>query len=184
MMDAGSCDKGLPSSRHRTQQHRVPPHSPILRAGITYFLLVFAAGFIFGSIRVPFVVPLIGARRAELIEMPIMLYVIVRSSKHVVQRFSAGTSLWVGAVGLVLMVFAELSTAFIISGSVVGMLEKSLWKRDPVSGSVYLVMLGIYAVMPMLHKKMEKDSRGLEDPKVARSDCMQSPVALSVFLAR
>ena len=41
-----------------------------IKAGIAYFAVVLGAGFILGSIRVPLLVPRLGERIAELIEMP------------------------------------------------------------------------------------------------------------------
>jgi predicted MFS family arabinose efflux permease len=55
---------------------------------MTYFMLVFGAGFVSGSIRVPFLVPRLGERAAELIEMPFMLVVIVLSAQFITRRFS------------------------------------------------------------------------------------------------
>jgi hypothetical protein len=49
----------------------------ILKAGGLYFALVFGAGFVLGTIRTLLVVPRVGTRRAELMEMPIMLLVTV-----------------------------------------------------------------------------------------------------------
>ena len=45
----------------------------ILKSGALYFALVFGAGFVFGTIRVLLVVPRIGTRTTELIEMPVMI---------------------------------------------------------------------------------------------------------------
>ncbi len=45
----------------------------ILRAAVFYFLLVFGAGFLLGIGRVLLIVPLLGERTAELLEMPLML---------------------------------------------------------------------------------------------------------------
>ena len=52
-----------------------------IKAGMTYFALVFGAGFLLGSIRVPFLVPRLGERAAELIEMPFMFVAIVVSAR-------------------------------------------------------------------------------------------------------
>ena len=48
-----------------------------LLAAASYFLLVFLAGFGLGVVRTLWVVPALGERWAELIEIPLMLGVIV-----------------------------------------------------------------------------------------------------------
>ena len=59
-----------------------------IKAGMTYFALVFGAGFVLGSIRVPFLVPRLGERAAELIEMPFMFVVILVSARFITNRFT------------------------------------------------------------------------------------------------
>ena len=76
-----------------------------LKAGVTYFALVFGTGFLMGIIRVPFLVPTLGVRTAEL--------------------------------ALATVVQDQSLAAYIAS-------------RDPISGSVYLLMLGVFALMPTL----------------------------------
>jgi hypothetical protein len=60
----------------------------VLRSGVTYFAVVFAAGFALGAIRVPLLVPRLGMRAAELIEMPFMFVVILLSARFVTKRFA------------------------------------------------------------------------------------------------
>lgn len=123
----------------------------VLRAGVTYFALVFAAGAILGTGRVLWLVPRLGARTAELLEMPVMLAVIVLAARFVTRRFALprGTAprLGAGALALALLVAAELLLAVVLSGrSLAGYLAA----RDPVSGSVYLGLLGLFALLPWL----------------------------------
>lgn len=122
-----------------------------VKAGVVYFALVFGAGFLMGSVRVPFLLPRVGVRVAELIEMPIMLLVIVLSARFVVSRFtlppSARTRLSTGFIALALLVAAELALAAILQGQPPGGYIAS---RDPVSGSVYLAALGLFAAMPLI----------------------------------
>ena len=57
------------------------------KAAVAYFALVLGAGFVLGTIRVPFLVPRLGERYAELLEMPIMFVVIVLAARYVVRRY-------------------------------------------------------------------------------------------------
>jgi hypothetical protein len=45
---------------------------PIVKAGVLYFALVFGTGFLLGTVRTLWIVPLVGTR-TELMETPIML---------------------------------------------------------------------------------------------------------------
>lgn len=123
----------------------------VLLAGITYFALVMGAGFILGTIRVPFLVPRLGERYAELIEMPIMLAVIAMAARLIVNKFNLPTTtsarLGTGFLALALSLGAELMLAAVLQDR---SLAEYLASRDPVSGGVYLVVLGLFALMPLL----------------------------------
>ena len=56
----------------------------VLRAGALYFALVFAVGFALGAIRTLWVVPRLGTRMAEVMEMPIMLAVTIVAARWTV----------------------------------------------------------------------------------------------------
>jgi hypothetical protein len=120
-----------------------------LQAGASYFALVFGGGFLLGSIRVPFLVPRLGMRTAELIEAPLMFLVILFASRLVVRRFDPAprAALAVGLVALVLLLAAELLVARSVSGLTI---REYISSRDPISGLVYLVLLLIYAALPWL----------------------------------
>ena len=60
----------------------------VLEASAVYFALVFAVGFVLGTIRTLWVVPRVGARKAELMEMPIMLVVIIMAARWTVLRLA------------------------------------------------------------------------------------------------
>ena len=116
-----------------------------------YFGLVFAAGFVLGCIRVPLLVPRIGERAAELLEMPLMFAAVYLAAGHVVRRYGARAQglngLSVGAMALAMLVGAELVLTMLITGRGPAAYIAS---RDPVSGLVYLCMLAMFAVMPWL----------------------------------
>jgi hypothetical protein len=69
----------------------------VVKAGALYFALVFAVGFVLGASRTLWVVPRLGTRMAELMEMPIMLAVTIVVARWTVLRLSVhwlGLSSW------------------------------------------------------------------------------------------
>lgn len=130
-----------------------------IKAGIAYFSLAFGAGFIMGTLRVPFLVPRLGERIAELIEMPFMLVVIVLAARFITQRFALPATAWVrlstGFLALGLLIAAELLLAVTLQDRSLGEYVSS---RDPVSGTVYLAMLALFAAMPLLISRLRFDS--------------------------
>ena len=128
------------------------PRGRIIRAACTYFALVFGTGFVLGTIRVPFLVPRFGVRTAELLEMPLMLVAIIVSARFVVRRLELPQSrrrdaLAVGGIALACLLVAELGVA-----RVLGATDPAAYlaSRDPVSGTVYAIMLLVYASMPAM----------------------------------
>jgi hypothetical protein len=122
----------------------------ILQAAVLYFLLVFGAGFILGIGRVLIVVPLLGNRAAELLEMPLMLAVIVATARWVVRykldgRQSSALSVGFTAMGLVLL--ADLGVGVWLRGMSA---TEVFLNRDPVSGFAYYAALLLFAVTPAI----------------------------------
>jgi hypothetical protein len=122
-----------------------------IRAALVYFALVLGTGFLLGMVRVPFVVPRIGERWAELAEMPLMAAAIFLAAGYVLRHFPAvhlpGRALAVGFLALTLSVFAELGLVVALQSQTLG---EYLSSRDRISGSVYLAMLVVFALMPRL----------------------------------
>lgn len=120
-------------------------------AALAYFGIVLGAGFALGMIRVPFVVPRIGERWAELAEMPVMAVVIFLAAGFILRQFpeirSPARSLAAGLLALALVVSAELGLAVALQEQT---LAEFIQSRDKVSGSVYLGLLLVFAVMPRL----------------------------------
>lgn len=131
--------------------------SKTLRTAVVYFALVFGAGFLLGSIRVAFVVPRIGERYAELVEMPLMFLAIYFASRYVLRRRDEKTDsaglIAVGVIALLLLVGAELLFAAVLAGRGIG---EYISSRDRVSGGVYLVMLVVFAGMPWLQARRRR----------------------------
>ena len=123
----------------------------LLKAGALYFALVFGAGFVLGTVRVLWLVPRFGTRIAESMEMPIMLVVTFLAARWVVRRLALPPApskrLAVGFLALALMLVAEFTVVLRLQGLTIA---DYLAGRDPVSGSLYAIMLGVFALMPIL----------------------------------
>lgn len=122
-----------------------------LKAGLLYFAIVFAVGFLLGTIRVLWIVPYTGTRVAELMEMPLMFIAIVMTANWLVQRLSIPPLFWIrlgmGFVALLCLLGAEFGPVLYLRGL---SMADYLSTRDPLSGAVYSWMLGIFTVMPWL----------------------------------
>lgn len=133
-----------------------------LRAAASYFGLVFGAGFVLGALRVAFLVPRLGVRRAELLEMPVMFAAILWSAQFVVRRFALAAApavrLSVGCLALAFLVVAELAGAWLLEGQRPG---DYIANRDVISGSVFMAMLGLFAAMPLLVLRSDQESKGV-----------------------
>jgi hypothetical protein len=124
---------------------------------VLYFLLVFGAGFVLGMVRVLVVVPQLGERAAELLEMPLMLIVTVIAARWIVRhRLDAhrlSSALSVGFLALGIMLFAELAVGMWLRG--LSATEVFL-NRDPVSGAAYYASLLLFAVMPAIITRFQQ----------------------------
>jgi hypothetical protein len=123
----------------------------LLKPALVYFALVFGTGFALGAIRVPLLVPRLGERYAELLEMPFMLVAIVLAARFVVRRYplarAAASSLAVGGMALALLVLAEWQLGLWLQGR---SFADYVTDRDPVSGAVYAALLLVFASMPFM----------------------------------
>ena len=121
----------------------------ILKAGAVYFALVFGAGFVLGPIRVLLIVPRVGERVAELMEAPLMLSIVIIAARWVVHRFPVALidRLAIGLLALSLGLLFEFALVLKLRGLT---LAEYFRTRDPVSGVVYYLTLGLFAVMPLL----------------------------------
>jgi hypothetical protein len=133
--------------------------SKTVQAGLAYFAIVLGAGFVLGTVRVPFLVPRIGERWAELSEMPIMATIIYLAAGFILRRFpeiaSSSRSLMAGVLALALTVAAELALATVLQDRT---LTEFIASRDKVSGSVYVALLLVFAIMPRLRLSRQAQS--------------------------
>ena len=123
----------------------------ILQAGLLYFVLVFGAGFVLGPVRILYAAPTFGTRTAELIEMPVMFVVITFAARWTVRHLAVppipSQRFGIGLTALGLLLVAEFMVVLWLQGL---SMEDYFASRDPVSGTVYIVMLGVFGIMPLL----------------------------------
>ena len=121
----------------------------ILKSALLYFALVFGAGFLLGAVRVLVVVPKVGVRTAELVESPMMLAVTIFAARWIVERRPepAAAELAVGILALGCLVMAEIVLGIWLRGKTI---RSYFSDRDPVSGTVYFLLLALFAIMPFL----------------------------------
>ena len=122
-----------------------------LRAGILYFLAVFGAGLLLGTVRMLWVAPRIGARAAELLEMPVMLTVMVISAWLIVRRMHVPAAprfrLAMGVLALGCMLLAEFTVVLELRGLTLADYFETF---DPVTGRLFYLLLGLSALLPLL----------------------------------
>ncbi|MBI5432337.1 MAG: hypothetical protein HZA52_05870 [Planctomycetes bacterium] len=118
-------------------------------AATFYFGVVFATGFVLGAVRVTWIVPRLGERWAELLELPLMAIASVLGARATVRRFrlsdERGRALAVGLLALACLVAAELGVVLATSGRSIAEYVAS---RDPASGGAYLALLVVFAGLP------------------------------------
>jgi len=98
-------------------------------------------------VRVLLVVPRLGERWAELLEMPLMGLALWCWARWLLRRqaLSRLQALAAGGLALALLLGAELTLAVLLQDR---SLQDYIVSRDPVSGTVYLLMLIFYALLP------------------------------------
>jgi hypothetical protein len=129
----------------------------ILQAAVLYFLLVFGAGFVLGTGRVLFLVPLLGERAAELLEIPLMLGVIVFAARWIVRHKLDDrrliSTLSVGFIAMGLVLIADLTVGMLLRGMSAA---EVFFHRDPVTGAAYYTSLVLFAAMPALLARLQR----------------------------
>jgi hypothetical protein len=134
----------------------------ILKAGMLYFVFVFGAGFLLGPIRIFWVVPRLGTRVAELLEAPIMFVITIVAARWIVRRLAVPSTLSsrlsMGGIGLSLLLIGEFALVLWLRGLSI---REYLAGRDAVAATVYYVMLGAFAIMPLLVARDRVDPKNV-----------------------
>lgn len=123
----------------------------VVRAGLLYFALTFGAGFVLGPLRILLLVPRLGARIAELLELPVMIGITWLAARWVTGRLAvsprAAPRLIMGVIAGALLIAAEFTLVLRLRGLT---LHEYFATRDPVAGAAYYAAVLLLAVMPLL----------------------------------
>lgn len=92
----------------------------VLKAGLAYFAIVFAAGGVLGTLRVLVLAPRLGEFGAVLAEMPVMLAVSWFACAFLLARFEVGEGVigrfFMGGVAFGLLTIAEIGVSIVAFG--------------------------------------------------------------------
>ena len=120
------------------------------KAGLLYFLAVFLAGFLLGTVRVLWLVPAVGTRAAELAELPLMLALAIVAAAWIVRRFSLAPApaarLGMGMVALVLLLLAEF---FLVRPGRGVTMAEYVANLDSVAAAAYYAALLVMTAAPL-----------------------------------
>jgi hypothetical protein len=123
----------------------------IVKAGLLYFALTFGAGFVLGPLRILFLVPRIGTRAAELLELPVMIGISWLAARWVTGRLAVpprpAPRLAMGAIAGALLLAAEFALVLPLRGLT---LDEYFATRDPVAGAAYYAAVLLLVVMPLM----------------------------------
>ncbi len=128
-------------------------------AALAYFLIVFCAGFLFGTVRTLFLEPRFGPVIATAFEAPLLLITIVATARWVPRALSLGE----GALPLALMGLGALAlqqAADILVGT--GLRDMSVEEQfaqfATAQGRIYAALVIAFALMPLLLNRWGKIS--------------------------
>lgn len=120
----------------------------IARAGLVYWAVVFALGFVLGTIRVIWVIPAVGLMPATLLELPIILGASWLAAGWLVRRFAivgSGEALAVGALAFAILMAAECALAGVLAGQSPGQWLAGLRQPHALVGLAGQI---VFALMP------------------------------------
>ena len=123
-----------------------------LRAGVLYFMIVFAVGFALGTVRVLLIVPRFGETNAVLLELPVMLALSWIACAWLVRRFAVppgvAERLAMGGVAFALLMLGELGVSVFGFGRTVA---EHLANYRTMSIRLGLAAQVGFALFPLIH---------------------------------
>jgi hypothetical protein len=125
-----------------------------VRAGILYFAVVFAAGFVLGTARVVLLAPRLGELLATLVELPFMLGISWLACGKLIARFQipprTEPRLTMGAVAFALLMLAEVLLSALLFKRSLNELAQGLLTPQGMLGFAGQVL---FALIPLVNGK-------------------------------
>ena len=132
----------------------------IASAAIVYWAMVFALGFLLGTVRVLWVIPRVGLVPATLLELPLILTASWFAAGWLVRRFALSSmreALTVGVLAFAILMVAECALASVLNGQ-----SPADWLAGLGQPHALLGMAGqvVFALMPWWRVRAWRSERG------------------------
>jgi hypothetical protein len=128
----------------------------VLKAGATYFAIVYVVGFLLGTMRVFLLVPRVGETVAVLLEAPVILGASWIVSRWSVSRFAVQTAaaprFAMGGIAFGLLIVAETALSILVVGT---SWMKLLEVYRSVPGIIGLAAQAVFGLLPFVQALLE-----------------------------
>ena len=129
----------------------------VLKAGTIYFAIVYAIGFLLGTVRVLVLSPRVGETTAVLFEAPVMLFISWIAARWSSSRYSVAAKLQprlaMGAIAFALLILGELAVSSLVFGR---SLPATVATYASLPGVVGLSAQVIFALLPAAHAVLQR----------------------------
>ncbi len=120
------------------------------KSGAYYFALIFALGFVLGTVRVLWLVPMIGEMNAVLAELPVMLTASWFAARWLVRHYAlvqVRARAVMGIFAFALLMLVEVTLAGLLFGEAPAEWFRSIFAKPGIIGLAGQIL---FALMPVL----------------------------------
>lgn len=126
------------------------PATRIFPAAISFFAIVFGAGFALGAVRIVLLQPYLGANASRLVELPLMIVISYLAAQFITRQMgpaSRGQWLYVGLIAFIVLMIAEfILGAYVFRTPIRAMLADML----TFTGALSLLAQSLIILLPAL----------------------------------
>lgn len=131
--------------------------SEALRAGVVYFVVVFATGFLLGTIRVLAIIPQVGETAAVLLELPVMLAFSWATCVWLVRRFAVpprtSDRVVMGGLAFLFLMIAEVGVSVFAFGRTFAEHLQTFRTTDAQLGLAGQVLFAGFPLIQMVRRR-------------------------------